>query len=78
MVLHKDVIKTHEKTNAHDAATVAIPIKEKAKGMVTYFGTLAFFQGTWRSMNRLAFKLDLGKVLELPNTTFKPPKGKVT
>jgi hypothetical protein len=36
MVVHKDVLKTHEEANAHDVATVAVPIKEKAKGMVTY------------------------------------------
>jgi hypothetical protein len=78
MVVHKDVAKTHGETNAHDVATVAIPIKEKAKGMVTYFSTPILPQGTWRSMNKLTFKLDLKKVLELPNGTFKPPKGKAT
>ncbi len=39
MAMHKDVAKTHEKTNAHDVAIVVVPIKEKSKGMVTYFGT---------------------------------------
>jgi hypothetical protein len=32
MVVHKDVAKTHEEGNAHDATIMAIPIKEKAKG----------------------------------------------
>jgi hypothetical protein len=37
MVVHKDVTEIHEEANVHDAAIVAIPIKEKTKGMVTYF-----------------------------------------
>jgi hypothetical protein len=62
MVVHKDVTKTHEKGNAHDANIMVVPVKEKAKGMVTYFGMLAFLQGTWRSTNKLAFKPNLKKV----------------
>jgi hypothetical protein len=46
--------------------------------MVTNSGMIALLQGTRMSMNRLAFKPDLIKVMELPNTTFKPPKGKAT
>jgi len=46
--------------------------------MVTYFSMPALPQGTWRSTNKLAFKLGLTKVLELLNATFKPPKGKAT
>jgi hypothetical protein len=39
MVVHKDVAETHEKANAHDAATMEVVIKEKAKWMVTYSST---------------------------------------
>jgi hypothetical protein len=41
MVVHKDVAKIHEEGNVHDATTVAVPIKEKAKGTITYSGMLA-------------------------------------
>jgi hypothetical protein len=43
MVVHKDVAKTHEETNAYDATIMAILIKEKTKGMVTYLGMPTFF-----------------------------------
>jgi hypothetical protein len=39
MVVHKDVVETHEK--AHDVVTVVVLIKEKAKGIVTYPSTPA-------------------------------------
>lgn len=45
MVVHQDVVETHEKTNAHDVATVVVLIKEKAKGMVTYSSTPALLRG---------------------------------
>ncbi len=42
MVVHKNVTETHKKANAHDATTMEVVIKEKAKWMVTYFSTPTF------------------------------------
>lgn len=39
MVVHKNVTETHKKANAHDATTMEVVIKEKAKWMVTYSST---------------------------------------
>jgi hypothetical protein len=62
MVEHKDVAKTHEEGNAHDATIVAVPILKKTKGMVTYSRMLALLEGTRRSTNKLAFKPNLKMV----------------
>jgi hypothetical protein len=64
MVVHKDVVETHEEANAHDVATMEVVIKEQAKWMVTYSSIPTLFQGTRSSTNKLAFKLHLKEVLD--------------